>query len=67
MTEQSALTQAAAAGNGSGKADTHGSGPVPGSFVLDYAPSIESDKIVQIPARHELFIGGKWTPPAAGR
>ena len=60
-------TQAAAAGNGSGKADTHGSGPVPGSFVLDYAPSIESDKIVQIPARHELFIGGKWTPPVKGQ
>ncbi|MCC6591863.1 MAG: aldehyde dehydrogenase family protein [Xanthomonadales bacterium] len=35
--------------------------------MLDYAPSIESDKIVQIPARHELYIGGKWTPPAAGR
>jgi len=37
------------------------------AFVLDYAPSIESDKIVQIPARHELYIGGKWTPPNAGR
>ncbi|HWS25874.1 MAG TPA: aldehyde dehydrogenase family protein, partial [Xanthomonadales bacterium] len=35
--------------------------------MLDYAPSIESDKIVQIPPRHELYIGGKWTPPAAGR
>jgi len=35
--------------------------------VLDYAPSIESDKIVQIAPRHELYIGGKWTPPAAGR
>ncbi len=37
------------------------------AFVLDYAASIESDKIVQIPARHELYIGGKWTPPNAGR
>jgi len=36
-------------------------------FVLDYAPTIESDKIVQIPARHELYINGKWTPPIAGR
>ena len=35
--------------------------------MLDYAPSIESDKIVQIAPRHELYIGGKWTPPAAGR
>lgn len=35
--------------------------------MLDYAPSIESDKIVQIPARHELYIGGKWTAPTAGR
>ena len=22
---------------------------------------------MQIPARHQLYIGGKWTPPAAGR
>ena len=49
-------------------ATTHASKPAPAAgFVLDYAPSIESHKIVQIPARHELFIGGKWTPPTAGR
>jgi len=41
--------------------------PAPGGLVIDYAPSIESDKIVQIPARHQLYIGGKWTQPAAGR
>ncbi len=35
--------------------------------MLDYAPTVESDKIVQIPARHELYINGKWTPPNAGR
>jgi len=49
-------------------ASTHASKPAPeAGFVLDYAPSIESHKIVQIPARHELFIGGKWTSPSAGR
>ena len=26
--------------------------------VIDYAPSIESDKIVTISPRHELYIGG---------
>jgi acyl-CoA reductase-like NAD-dependent aldehyde dehydrogenase len=35
--------------------------------VIDYAPSIESDKIVTIAPRHELYIGGRWTAPAAGR
>jgi len=36
-------------------------------LVVDYAPSIESDKIITIAPRHQLYIGGKWTPPAAGR
>ena len=35
--------------------------------VIDYAPSIESDKIVTIAPRHELYIGGRWTAPAEGR
>ncbi|MCC6562979.1 MAG: aldehyde dehydrogenase family protein [Xanthomonadales bacterium] len=36
-------------------------------LVVDYAPSIESDKIVTIPPRHQLYIGGEWVKPAAGR
>jgi aldehyde dehydrogenase (NAD+) len=63
LTETLARTTATAA-NGQSRAEP---APVSGGFVLDYAPSIESDKIVQIPARHQLYIGGKWTPPAAGR
>jgi aldehyde dehydrogenase (NAD+) len=35
--------------------------------VIDYAPSIESDKIVTIAPRHELYIGGRWVAPAQGR
>jgi len=62
LTENFAHAATPPAANG----HTH-DGPAPGTFVLDYAPSIESDKIVQIPARHELYIGGKWMPPAAGR
>ena len=35
--------------------------------VIDYAPSIESDKIVTLAPRHELYIGGRWVKPADGR
>jgi acyl-CoA reductase-like NAD-dependent aldehyde dehydrogenase len=35
--------------------------------VIDYAPSIESDRIVSIAPRHELYIGGRWVAPAEGR
>jgi aldehyde dehydrogenase (NAD+) len=64
LTENLAQAAAPAATNGHGRAEAAAAS---GGFVLDYAPSIESDKIVQIPARHQLYIGGKWTPPAAGR
>jgi len=36
-------------------------------LVVDYAPSIESDKIVSLPPRHQLYIGGQWTKPSEGR
>ncbi len=31
-----------------------------------YAPSLESTDHIRIPARHELFIGGKWQAPKSG-
>ena len=63
MTEHLAHASASPATNGHPRDPA----PAPGGLVIDYAPSIESDKIVQIPARHQLYIGGKWTQPAAGR
>jgi aldehyde dehydrogenase (NAD+) len=34
-------------------------------FKFDYAPSIESNKIVNIRAKNELFINGKWIAPTS--
>lgn len=36
-------------------------------FVFDYDPAPESAKIVKIPARRELFIGGDWVAPKSGK
>lgn len=33
------------------------------SMDFDYAPSLESTKVVTIKDKYDLFINGKWTPP----
>ena len=48
-----------------GRIASAGAGAATGLDV-EYAPSIESDKIVTIPPRHQLYIGGQWLKPAAG-
>src|SRR5437868_6165056 len=36
-------------------------------FDFDYAPSLESTKIVKINAKNDLFINGKWVSPESGK
>lgn len=37
------------------------------SFEFDYAPSLESTKVVKINSKNELFINGKWQAPESGK
>lgn len=37
------------------------------SMEFDYAPSLESTKVVKIKEKNELFINGKWVAPKSGK
>lgn len=49
--------------NSASKEESHGLS----GRALEYAPSLESTKIVKIQAQHQLFINGKWVAPQSGR